>query len=226
MGQDSNYIYGSATAFGSYSEGSQTNAGLDRLGGQKTSRHLPSFYELSQAGRIYTAQFGVVTNAVASVTDIPTTGAHFALWNGESAGRGARSYYILGFGVASASGTVGIGAFVVGGVSGAQSTVTTTSGNIIKNCSGPLADPRTSLAAADSTLTLTTQPAWAILGNVNTVSGIAIGYGATNYGMAGLFRVPPTCCFALAVVSPTGSTPAFLASITWAEVETYGAGAA
>lgn len=221
MGQDSNYLYGSHTNLSRYAEGTQTNVGLDVFGGLKTSRHLPSYYELAKAGRIYTAQFGVVTNAVASVVDVPTTGAHFALWNGNTSGQGGLNLAILGWGVASASGTVGIGAFVVGGVSGGvQATVSTTAGNIIKSACG---STRTTAATADSTLTLTTQPAWGILGNVNTVSGVAIGYGANNYAVESMFLVPPAFVFALAVVSPTGTSPAFLASITYAEIEAYNA---
>lgn len=197
----------------------QTNLSQSRLGGLKTDRIVPDYHLLAEAGRIYTAQFGVVTNAVASVTDIPTTGGHFCLWNGATSGRGAVGYSILGWGVASASGTIGIGAFVVGGVSGGvQATVTTTAGNIIKSACG---STRTTAAAADSTLTITTQPAWAILGNVNTVSGVAIGYGANSNTVGGMFLVPPGFVFALAVVSPTGTSPAFLASITWAEIELY-----
>lgn len=196
----------------------QTQLSQTWTGGLKTAQTTPEHWQLSQAGRIYTAQFGVVTNAVASVTDIPTTGAHFALYNGNATGIGGTSLAILGWGVASASGTIGIGAFVVGGVTGAAqgSAVTTTAGNIIKSTSG---SSRTTAATADSTLTLTNQPAWAILGNVNTVSGVAIGYGANNYSMNGMFIVPPTFVFALAVVSPTGTSPTFLASITYAEIE-------
>lgn len=214
------YVTGGASPMVVVADGTTTNARLDNFAGQLTSQTLPSKWELARSGRIYTAQFGVVTNAVASVTDIPTTGAHFALYNGNTAGVGGKCLAILGWGVASASGTLGIGAFVVGGVTGGAqaSAATTTAGNIIKSTCG---STRTTAATADSTLTLTTQPAWAILGNVNTVAGVAIGYGATNYGMEGMFIVPPAYIFALAVVSPTGTSPAFLASITYAEIEGY-----
>jgi hypothetical protein len=184
-----------------------------------TTKHEADYASLAAAGRIYTAQFGVVTNAVASVTDIPTTGGHFCLYNGASAsGVAPISLHILSVGWASASGTVGIGAFAVGGVSGlAQaSAVTTTAGNIIKSTSG---STRATSATADSTLTLTSQPAWAILGNYNGVSGVGIGFGSV-LETKGMFIVPPTFVFALAIVSPTGTSPAFLASITYAEVET------
>ena len=215
-----NFIQGGVNPMVVSADGTQTTARLDNFAGQLGSQSLPGYWELARSGRIYTAQFGVVTNAVASVVDIPTTGAHFGLYNGNPAGVGSKHLAILGWGVASASGTIGIGAFVVGGVSGGAqaAAVTTTSGNLIVSDCGAT---RTTAATADSTLTLTTAPAWGILGNVNTVSGVGIGYGAVDYGVGGRFIVPPTYVFALAVVSPTGTSPKFLASITYAEIEAY-----
>ena len=215
---DASFIRGGVTDLARYASGSQTNVGLAMDGSLKVTTVLPRYYELARSGRIYTAQFGVVADAVASVTDIPTTGGHFCLYNGNATGLGGKSLVILGWGVASASGTIGIGAFVVGGVSGGAqaAALTTTAGNIIKSNSG---SSRTTAATADSTATLTTQPAWGILGNVNTVSGVAIGYGAVDYSVEGMHIVPPTYVFALAVVSPTGTTPKFTASITFAEIE-------
>ena len=216
---DSMFVYGAHSALQRYAEGSQTSVPLDVYGGLRTSQHLPPLYELTKAGRVYTAQFGVVANAVASVTDIPTTGAHFALYNGNTAGLGGLSLVILSVGWASASGTVGIGAFAVAGVSGGAqaAALTTTAGNLIKSCSG---STRTSAATADSTATLTTAPAWEIIGNYNGVSGVGIGFGSVHDPKGG-FLVPPTYVFGVAIVSPTGTTPAFLCSIKYAEVETY-----
>lgn len=219
---DVQYVSGGFRPFEVNAPGSSTSSIFmaEARGGLKTARTIPAHHHLAEAGRIYTAQFGVVTNAVASVTDVPTTGAHFALWNGETAGAGARCYSILGIGVSSASGTTGIGISVWGGVSSAaQSTVTTTSGNLIKSCAGSSA--YTSKAAADSTLTLSGAPAWAMLGVSNTIAGVALGYGYSNYALEGMFYVPPTYVFALAVVGLTGTSPAFLATITWAEIEGY-----
>ena len=210
------YVQTNCTALADSQNGTTAWPTVGRLGGLKTNQVTPDLYQLAEAGRIYTAQFGVVTNAVASVTDIPTTGGHFCLYNGNtSASR--LNLAILSIGWMSASGTVGIGAALVGGVSGGAqaSAVTTTSGNIIKSTCG---SARTTAATADSTLTLTTQPAWAILGNYNSVSGVGIGFGSV-IDVQGMYIVPPTYVFAAAVVSPTGTSPAFLCSITYAEIE-------
>ena len=200
--------------------GSETQAFLSQTGRGALKADMVSskYHALAEAGLIYTAQFGVVTNAVASVVDIPSTGGHFCLWNGATAGRGAVNYSILSVGWASASGTVGIGAFAVAGVSsGVQATVSTTSGNLIYSACG---STRPTSAKADSTLTITSQPAWGIIGNYNSVSGVGIGFGSVFYA-DGMFSVPPAFLFAVAVVSPTGSSPAFLCTITYAEIPSY-----
>jgi len=208
-------ITGSALGYGA--DGTQYLAKGTANRGQAVGQVEPAYFELARAGRIYTAQFGVVTNAVASVVDVPTTGAHFALYNGNTAASGLH-LAILGYGVTSASGTVGIGAAIVGGVSGGAqaAALTTTAGNLIVSDCG---SSRTTAATADSTVTLTTAPAWGILGTTNTISGVAIGYGMADYNVNGRFIVPATYVFALAVVSPTGTSPKFIASITYAELK-------
>ncbi len=202
-----------------YGDGVERPLRLSERGSLVTARYEPDYASLAAAGRVYTAQFGVVADGVASVTDIPTTGGHFCLYNGASASSAAPiNLHILSVGFASVSGTIGIGAFLVGGVSGGAqaSAVTTTAGYLLKSTSG---STRATSATADSTLTLTTAPAWSILGNYNGVSGVGIGFGSV-LDVKGMFIVPPTYVFALAVVSPTGTTPKFTASITYAEVET------
>lgn len=182
------------------------------------AQYEPEYTGMAEAGRIYCAQPGVVANAIASAVDTPTTGAQWALYNGAPATSNI-ALLILGVSFFSASGTIGIGAALLGGVSSAAqaSAVTTTAGNLIYSTCG---SSRTTVATYDSTLTLTGQPAWMALATSNTPSGVAIGYGGSNYDLKGMFLVPRTYCFAMAVVSPTGTNPAFLASVVYAEVET------
>ena len=89
---------------------------LTNSGSLVTARREPDYYELAREGRIYCAQPGLVTNAVASVVDTPTTGAHWALYNAAPANSNV-ALLILGVSFFSASGTIGIGASLVGGVS-------------------------------------------------------------------------------------------------------------
>jgi len=226
MAQDSNYVYGGHTAFARYAEGTQTNVGLAVDGSLKVNTTLPPYYELAKAARIYVASSGAGT-AQASTATVPTTTAPFALWNGSNGatggggGTGGVSYLILGVSFWTFSGTFGIGALLLGGVSSVVQggAVSALASSTVKSTSSSTS--RASAGVLGANITLAGAPSWMALGSAATTGAAAnLGLGAF-VRTDGMFLVQPGFCFGVACVTTQTSSPLFGASILYAEVETY-----
>lgn len=218
MSQDSNFIYGAHTAFQRYAEGTPTNVGLTVDGSLKTSQTLPSRHELAKAGRIYCWSSATAT-AKAPVTAIPTTAAIFALYNGNPAGLGGLALSILGFSYFQVSGTAGLGAAIIAGVSPTiQAAAVTSATNAIKTSTSGSA--RASAATFGTDITLAGTPAWNVWGGSNQPAAVQVGAGV-YVPVNGELLVPAGFCLGMSVLSPVGTTALYGMTVVYAEIESY-----
>jgi len=184
------------------------------LGGLKVSNIEPSRHKLAEAGRIYSWSSATAT-AKAPVTAIPTTAAIFALWNGNTAAS-TLQLSILGIGYFQVSGTAGLGAALIAGVTGTSQTAVTSATNAIKgSCSG---STRTSAATFGTDITLGATPSWAIWGGTNQPAAVQVGAGV-YVPINGELLVPTGCCLGMSVLSPAGTNALYGMSVIYAEIE-------
>lgn len=158
---------------------------------------------------------GVVANGIIPVADMPTTAAAMALWNGESAG--GKSYAIEVASAHSASGTMGIGASLIVGVTpvAQAAAVANGTGVVLGSCTG---DPSSGTRAKFGTgITLTGAPAWVPVATTKGISEVNVGNAMIAY-LDGLYIVPPGFCFAMNVLAPVGTTAKYSFSVTWREL--------
>lgn len=177
----------------------------------------PPFTELGRAGRRFVASPGVVANAVAPVTDMPTTASMYAVYNGEPAS--GKSYLIEALSGYLASGTAAVGATIICGVTtGAQAAVPAAgTGVLVKSASGSALGTR---AVYASGLALTNAPAWFPIGGNGQSAGTTPGLGGYPLMLPpGMFIVPPGYCFAMHVLSGAGTSAKYSLGCIWSELE-------
>ena len=180
---------------------------------------LPLNAEVSRLGNSYVA--GTVTaSAVAPVAALPTTAAHFILFNGESQSSGTGKSYVIqrcSFTTVVSSAAAYQAQLLAhlsnGAVSAAPSN---TAGLGPKSLSGRASQ---SNATVGSTATIVNSGAW------HTVGPAAQGYAATatialggDYDVNGLYVVPPGGIFSLAVLCSAAGSATCTCYVTWHEV--------
>lgn len=214
------YVNTNVTALADQANGTQNWPTLGRLGALKVSSVAPNLFELAEAGRLYSANTGVVADGLAPVQEFQTTGAYagVALYNGNTAASGL-SLVILSVGTYLNSATaVAIHSTLMGGVGKSAAALTTTSGNLIASCSG---SSRTTAATFKSTPTLGTTglTSASVLANYEWVTAATVGGGPFCHIPWGMYVVPAGWSFGAYVLAGAGTSPLFGFSIVYAEIE-------
>jgi len=171
------------------------------------------------------AGFRFIGNAVgatgiAPVQTIPSTAAHWLLWNPLG---NINSLLIDEIAVTDVSGTAGAGgAFygcLVGPSQGPTTIVTASAANVfVMNCNPVSAKASRALIASGQTLVNTAAGNWFPIGQMNpngTLLAQTVMFQLPD--VRGKYIVPPGCGLAIATISPTGTTPLFAPTFKWRE---------
>jgi len=175
-------------------------------------------YDMSRAGKRFCFSGGVVANAQVPVVERPTTTAKYALYNGN--GDGGAVYVIDLVAAVMASGTAGLGAGLLIGVTSTvqAEAVSNGTGVVLGNPSGNTV--ATTNAKFGNAITLAAAPSWICVGSLDQAASVSIGSGivAGPDVLRGMFIVRPRCCLGIVVLAPTGTTAKFTCDVMWHEV--------
>lgn len=177
--------------------------------------------QLARLGLLYCISAGVVANAKAPVTDIGTTTAAWALYNGNTAASGI-NLYVGKVGVHLASGTSDIGATLWMGMSPtAQSSAVSAATGIVGPKSLSASSARTSLAVLGGAVTLAGAPAWVPIGGLANHAAAATPGSGVVVDLNGGLIIPPLFACGFTVLSGAGTTAKYAVSISeYAEYRT------
>lgn len=183
----------------------------------------PECFEMTRAGRRMWLGNSASVTGIAPVQAIPTTTAQWVIWNGGSST--GVTYFFEELGVFLTSGTPGLGGTLWAALYSTPTSVGgSATGLTVANMSG---STRNSQAIVKSNVTILTPgaPVWFPLdqsGQNITAAGFSSGYGMTmgNRMLKGALAVQSGQGVALAVMSPTGTTPLWAPFARWIEQET------
>jgi hypothetical protein len=180
---------------------------------------LPLNAEIARLGNTYVG--GTTTaSAVAPVASLPTTAAHFILFNGESQTSGTGKSYVIhrvGFtSVASSAAAIQAHLIAHNSTAAVAAAPSNTAGLGPKSCSGRA---NQSSAVVGSTATIVNSGVWhpvgpSVLGLAATAS-IALG---SDYDVNGLYVVPPGGIFSLATFCSAAGIQTCTHYVVWSEV--------
>ena len=202
--------------FGFLAKGVEQELQLSQHGAMLTQDIIP---ELLRAGRLYVAGCGPSTTAQAPATDMPTTGANWALYNGNGS---ATRKHLLPISVASIhdSGTAAIGGSLLGGVSGGAqaAALASDSGVTVVGCRD--ANQQSSNATLDGGVTLTSAAGWMALKGIEQGAAVNKGFAFVADNLFGKFAVPPGYCFGVTKYdAAAGTSPLYHVTILFAVLE-------
>lgn len=205
------------TAFAKQGLGTEGPAGTTGYMSARVANLEPDYLELARVGRTYVAAHGVVTNAIASVTDVPTTTAAMCLANADSSG--TKYLAVLRAGFYCASGTVGIGAMLLGAVTSTRIATTPTANATGVTIQSTRGTGPACVAFFKDGVTIPSGSTWFPLVGFPDAPGVGIGAGVTPADLKGAYIIPPLFGFGLSVLSPTGTTPKFNFFVEFAQLE-------
>lgn len=199
-----------------FSAGTEFADRLSGYGSKVVTQFEPPFLELSRRGQVFSISGGVVANAAVPVLDVGTTAAAYSFWNGEAVG--GKVCVPLLITVRSASGTLGLGASLMLGLS------PTVQASAVANSTGVVgpgfiggSTAVSSNARLATGITLAGSPAWVAVASTQHVAAVSIGAGL-NFEPKGLWIVRPQYALGIAILAPTGTTAKFTADVVWAEM--------
>lgn len=190
---------------------------------QAVAQVEPECFEMTRAGRRMWLGNSASVTGIAPVQAIPTTTAQWVIWNG-GVSTGV-TYFFEELGMFLTSGTPGLGGTLWAALFTTPAQVGVSAGGMtVANMSS---SARGSQAIVKSNITITSPgaPVWFPLDqsaqNV-TAAAFSTGYGMTlgNRMLKGALAVQPGQGVALAVMSPTGTTPLWAPFARWIEQET------
>jgi hypothetical protein len=168
--------------------------------------------EMTRAGRRFSAVGS--TSGVAPVQAVPTTTAAWALYNADS----NKSYVIDAVSFWLLSGTAGVGGTIIGIVSPITATppANATGAAFASNSAGGVAT-KAIIASSYTLPTLSGAVQWFLVGGqAGGIPGVGGGFSAD---VKGKVIVPPGKVLGLSLLAPAGSSPLFIAGVTWYESE-------
>lgn len=173
----------------------------------------PDGWEMSRAGRRFYGGAQNGSTGRAPVQAIPTTAFAWMLWNGEADGGAA--YAIDQITVFQLSGTAAVGGVILCALSNEKhASPTAATGYAVSSASK---SSRGSKARWADNGTFAATPTWmALLGNGNPAT--TTNGGATHENR-GRIVIPPGFGLGIHYLSGTGTTPLYLASAIWTELE-------
>jgi hypothetical protein len=159
---------------------------------------------------------------IAPVQAVPTTAAQWLLWNPNG---NTQTAFVDVLGMALNSGTAGAGgSFYVMPVPPkfAPSTVPTvsTANALIVNANPVSARTSNLICVSGQTLINSVASNWLLHGFMNPAQTVLGQTQMENRDIRGKLVIPPGCGLAMAVISPTGTTPLFAPYASWREYAT------
>lgn len=156
--------------------------------------------------------------AIAPVAAVPTTAAHFSLWNGENAGGKTYTITSVSFTPIASAAAAFVAQLLAHNSAGVVSSIPGTGGTL---SAGPKALdglPPTSVAAVRSAVTIANDSIWHPVGmSVNGGAATAtISMGGWQ-NVRGIYMVPPGGLFSLAVLCSAAGSATCQLYITWEE---------
>lgn len=179
---------------------------------------LPLNTEVVRLGNSYVAATATAS-AVAPVATLPTTAAHFLLFNGEPQDGSGKSYVIHRCGFTTiASAAAAIQMQLIGhlGTVAVAAIPSVTAGIGPKSLSGRVSQSR---STAGSTGTIVNNGLWHPIGPavLSLAATATIGLGG-DFDVNGLYVVPPGGIFSLAVLCSAAGSATCTHYVTWSEV--------
>jgi hypothetical protein len=170
--------------------------------------------EMTRSGRRFTGVFS--TTGIAPVQAVPTTAAAWALYNGDP----AKSYVIDNINGALLSGTAGVGGAFLCIVAPLNAAVAAAAGSAVGSRSGSNMSSKAVLGINYTLSALSTNVQWGFVEAVVSPSAaLGAGSGGITADVHGRIIVPPGKVLGISLVAPAGTTPLYLAGVTWHEVE-------
>ena len=170
--------------------------------------------ERARAGRMF-AGMGKAAGT-APVSAMPTTTAMDFLWNADP----NRAYVIESIDYMLLSGTMTVGATVVAIVTPITGTLPTlATGSLITNLSAGGLMSKGLFAAAYTIPTPAGTVQWGIVPQTSNPGGAGSVGGMISCVVDGGIIIPPGRGLGLSVISGTGTSPLFVANVTWHEAE-------
>lgn len=175
--------------------------------------------EITRAGLRYHMS-GLGAAGVAPVQALPSTAAQWLIYNPISNPVVA---FLDRLGVTLLSGTAGAGGAVLACIMPpkfAPNTIPTvsTSGIVVQNANAISAKSSNLIVASGQTLQNAAAGNWFPIAEMNP-NGTLLGqtYLDSGWDIRGKLAIPPGCGIALAVISPTGTTPLYVPIASWRE---------
>ena len=198
-----------------FADGEDKNIQMNSMGAVLAALPLPINSEIVRQGYSFVA--GTAT-AVAPVATIPTTAAHFLLFNGAAQTGNGKSlviHTVSSYTVVSAGAAIVLNMLAHNSTLAVASIPAITAATGIKSLNG---GANTSVASVGSAGTIVNNGIWHPIGNSIVCAGtanIALGtYVDTN----GLYVVPPGGIFSLAMLCSAAASATCSFFVTWSEV--------
>lgn len=176
-------------------------------------------HETTRAGRrFYLGYNGTVPTGIAPVQAFPTTAAQWVLWNADP----AKTYFIESIGAMLLSGTSGLGGELLAALFQAPAqTGASAAGLAIASASGSNIGSKAKIKSA-VTITDPATPAWFHVAEQLSAAAV-VGPAsciANRASLRTIVAIPPGFGLGLVVLAPAGTTPLYLPTAEWVELET------
>uniref|UniRef100_A0A6M3J2G5 Uncharacterized protein n=1 Tax=viral metagenome TaxID=1070528 RepID=A0A6M3J2G5_9ZZZZ len=183
-----------------------------RDGELRVTQYLPAYANLVAAGKVFGFESSAGT-AKGPVTAVPTTTATWSLYNASTTAH----IVILRVAFAAVSGTMGLGAAIVGTVAIGNQTaeVAKYTSSVVGCLDGTAKTPDAFFANA--TTLVGTQSPWIFLAARDMLAVVAVGAGLVA-DVDGLMVVPPKGCAGFDILAPAGTSALFDCSIIAAQL--------
>ena len=192
--------------------GESIQAGGDSLGNLRVALGNAEHAELGINRKVYVAN-ALAGTALAPKASPPTTAPSWVLWNGDA----DRTLIMLSCGMVSASGTLGLGMAMMGGVTIQEQlddTMAAYASSVVKGANGQSGDANCRVVGG---ATILGTPAYDVLESRDQVSAVSVGSGL-RADLKGAFVVPPKFGFCLFILAPVGTTALFWPTFRFASV--------
>ncbi len=192
----------------------QIIASASGCGALRVSQTEPAGLELSRAGLRFAIGQSAAITGIAPVQDVPTTAAQWTIWNAST----TKSLVFEQLGAYLEGGVAGAGTKVVVAHFAAPASIATRTGLTLVSMSN---SSSTSSAFVNVSVSVTSPaaPGWFFIASDDSANTAIVNVAAMNNHVDGKIVVPPLRGLALAVLSPTGTSPLFVPMAQWLEIE-------
>lgn len=177
----------------------------------------PPGFEVTRSGRrFHIAYNGTVPTGIAPVQAFPTTAAQWAIGNNDT----AKSHLWRSLGALLFSGTQGLGGQLLACVFQTPAVAGAATGLAVQNASGASALGSRAVIKSAVTITAPALPNWIpIAEDIGAAARVGPVASIINRQLDSRLIVPPGWALGLCVLAPAGTTPLYLPTGEWEELE-------